>query len=154
MVISGGNFKPDTLKPKEVVSLLLDDEEIEAKCKRPLSLHVARKNVLKGKYRATRHSVVSLRVALHRLFFAEAKPKPTCGAHPSSPPPHLLACPCSPPLRAPSDPPSASARRPFLFTLLFSLVCRYAQGGRSGDRGRGGGVAPTSVFSYWLSARV
>lgn len=32
MVISGGNFKPDTLKPKEVVSLLLDDEEIEAKC--------------------------------------------------------------------------------------------------------------------------
>ncbi|XP_058985395.1 chromatin-remodeling ATPase INO80-like, partial [Musca domestica] len=31
MVISGGNFKPDTLKPKEVVSLLLDDEEIEAK---------------------------------------------------------------------------------------------------------------------------
>jgi DNA helicase INO80 len=32
MVISGGNFKPDTLKPKEVVSLLLDDEEIEKKC--------------------------------------------------------------------------------------------------------------------------
>lgn len=32
MVISGGNFKPDTLKPKEVVSLLLDDEEIEQKC--------------------------------------------------------------------------------------------------------------------------
>lgn len=31
MVISGGNFKPDTLKPKEVVSLLLDDEEIEVK---------------------------------------------------------------------------------------------------------------------------
>ncbi|KAK4313944.1 hypothetical protein Pmani_014742 [Petrolisthes manimaculis] len=26
MVISGGNFKPDTLKPKEVVSLLLDDD--------------------------------------------------------------------------------------------------------------------------------
>lgn len=33
MVISGGNFKPDTLKPKEVVSLLLDDAEIEQKCK-------------------------------------------------------------------------------------------------------------------------
>lgn len=32
-MISGGNFKPDTLKPKEVVSLLLDDEEIEQKCK-------------------------------------------------------------------------------------------------------------------------
>lgn len=32
MVISGGNFKPDTLKPKEVVSLLLDDEEIDIKC--------------------------------------------------------------------------------------------------------------------------
>lgn len=31
MVISGGNFKPDTLKPKEVVSLLLDDDEIESK---------------------------------------------------------------------------------------------------------------------------
>lgn len=32
MVISGGHFKPDHLKPKEVVSLLLDDEEIEKKC--------------------------------------------------------------------------------------------------------------------------
>ncbi|KAK6636981.1 hypothetical protein RUM43_010648 [Polyplax serrata] len=31
MVISGGHFKPDHLKPKEVVSLLLDDEEIEKK---------------------------------------------------------------------------------------------------------------------------
>ncbi|XP_039288184.1 chromatin-remodeling ATPase INO80 [Nilaparvata lugens] len=31
MVISGGDFKPDTLKPKEVVSLLLDDDEIEQK---------------------------------------------------------------------------------------------------------------------------
>jgi hypothetical protein len=31
MVISGGNFKPDTFKPKEVVSLLLDDEELEKK---------------------------------------------------------------------------------------------------------------------------
>lgn len=33
MVISGGNLKPDILKPKEVVSLLLDDDEIESKCK-------------------------------------------------------------------------------------------------------------------------
>ena len=32
MVISGGHFKPDALKPKEVVSLLLDDEELESKC--------------------------------------------------------------------------------------------------------------------------
>ncbi|XP_065165682.1 chromatin-remodeling ATPase INO80 [Atheta coriaria] len=31
LVISGGSFKPETLKPKEVVSLLLDDEEIEMK---------------------------------------------------------------------------------------------------------------------------
>ncbi|ELU04541.1 hypothetical protein CAPTEDRAFT_220290 [Capitella teleta] len=31
MVISGGNFKPDVLRPKEVVSLLLDDHEMEAK---------------------------------------------------------------------------------------------------------------------------
>ncbi|XP_028398663.1 chromatin-remodeling ATPase INO80-like [Dendronephthya gigantea] len=31
MVISGGQFKPDALKPKEVVSLLLDDEEMECK---------------------------------------------------------------------------------------------------------------------------
>ncbi|GIY61515.1 chromatin-remodeling ATPase INO80 [Caerostris darwini] len=31
MVISGGTFKPDTLKPKEVVSLLLDDAELEKK---------------------------------------------------------------------------------------------------------------------------
>ncbi|XP_033112932.1 chromatin-remodeling ATPase INO80-like [Anneissia japonica] len=29
MVISGGNFRPDQLKPKEVVSFLLDDEDIE-----------------------------------------------------------------------------------------------------------------------------
>lgn len=31
MVISGGQFKPDALKPKEVVSLLLDDAEMECK---------------------------------------------------------------------------------------------------------------------------
>ncbi|KAJ8923687.1 hypothetical protein NQ315_010268 [Exocentrus adspersus] len=31
LVISGGNFKPDTLKPKEVVSLLLDDDELVQK---------------------------------------------------------------------------------------------------------------------------
>ncbi|XP_071962626.1 chromatin-remodeling ATPase INO80-like [Antedon mediterranea] len=37
MVISGGNFRPDQLKPKEVVSFLLDDEEIEKNyCKRKL----------------------------------------------------------------------------------------------------------------------
>ncbi|RWS17785.1 DNA helicase INO80-like isoform X2 [Dinothrombium tinctorium] len=33
MVISGGNFKPDTLKATEVVSLLLDDDELEKKFK-------------------------------------------------------------------------------------------------------------------------
>lgn len=40
MVISGGNFKPDTLKPKEVVSLLLDDDELEKKreATRPLAV--------------------------------------------------------------------------------------------------------------------
>ncbi|XP_070143243.1 chromatin-remodeling ATPase INO80 isoform X2 [Drosophila kikkawai] len=38
MVISGGNFKPDTLKPKEVVSLLLDDEEIEMKYRQEAKL--------------------------------------------------------------------------------------------------------------------
>ncbi|KAH8280021.1 hypothetical protein KR018_001348 [Drosophila ironensis] len=38
MVISGGNFKPDTLKPKEVVSLLLDDEEIELKYRQEAKL--------------------------------------------------------------------------------------------------------------------
>jgi len=31
MVISGGSFSPDILKPKEVVSLLLDDDEMERK---------------------------------------------------------------------------------------------------------------------------
>lgn len=39
MVISGGHFKPDHLKPKEVVSLLLDDEEIEKKCKHFLLIY-------------------------------------------------------------------------------------------------------------------
>lgn len=33
MVISGGGAKSDMLKPKEVVSLLLDDEDIERNCK-------------------------------------------------------------------------------------------------------------------------
>ena len=33
MVISGGNFRPDTLKPKEVVSLLIDDDELQNKSK-------------------------------------------------------------------------------------------------------------------------
>jgi len=33
MVISGGGVKPDSLKPTEVVSLLLDDDEIEQKYK-------------------------------------------------------------------------------------------------------------------------
>ncbi|XP_013388979.2 uncharacterized protein LOC106157780 [Lingula anatina] len=33
MVISGGSFRPDTLKPKEVVSLLLDDSEMTRKLK-------------------------------------------------------------------------------------------------------------------------
>jgi hypothetical protein len=42
MVISGGNFKPDTLKPKEVVSLLLDDEEIKFKCM--LIIDIIKKN--------------------------------------------------------------------------------------------------------------
>lgn len=42
MVISGGNFKPDTLKPKEVVSLLLDDDELEKKRERtPFSAKVS-----------------------------------------------------------------------------------------------------------------
>ncbi|XP_070179265.1 chromatin-remodeling ATPase INO80-like [Littorina saxatilis] len=31
MVISGGSYKPDTLKPTEVVSLLIDDDEMEKK---------------------------------------------------------------------------------------------------------------------------
>ena len=35
LVISGGSFKPDTLKPTEVISLLLDNEEIERKCNVP-----------------------------------------------------------------------------------------------------------------------
>jgi len=33
MVISGGSFKPDTLKPKEVVSLLIDEDELQNKSK-------------------------------------------------------------------------------------------------------------------------
>ncbi len=32
MVISGGNFRPDDLKAKEMVSLLLDDDEMETRC--------------------------------------------------------------------------------------------------------------------------
>ena len=33
MVISGGDFKPDALKAKEMVSLLLDDDEMESRCR-------------------------------------------------------------------------------------------------------------------------
>lgn len=40
MVISGGHFKPEALKPKEVVSLLLDDAELECKCKSVNVIHV------------------------------------------------------------------------------------------------------------------
>jgi len=40
MVISGGHFKPEALKPKEVVSLLLDDAELECKCKLVNEIHV------------------------------------------------------------------------------------------------------------------
>ena len=40
MVISGGHFKPEALKPKEVVSLLLDDAELECKCKFGNEIHV------------------------------------------------------------------------------------------------------------------
>ena len=40
MVISGGHFKPEALKPKEVVSLLLDDAELECKCKFVNEIHV------------------------------------------------------------------------------------------------------------------
>ena len=36
MVISGGDFKPDTLKTKEMVSLLLDDDEMKSRCKSKL----------------------------------------------------------------------------------------------------------------------
>lgn len=43
MVISGGNLKPDTLKPKEVVSLLLDDDEIESKCEYALEYKKVKK---------------------------------------------------------------------------------------------------------------
>lgn len=32
MVISGGDFKPEALKAKEMVSLLLDDDEMETRC--------------------------------------------------------------------------------------------------------------------------
>ncbi|KAI9580070.1 hypothetical protein GQX74_000858 [Glossina fuscipes] len=45
MVISGGNFKPDTLKPKEVVSLLLDDEEIETKYRQKFEVNCPTDNL-------------------------------------------------------------------------------------------------------------
>ena len=38
MVISGGDFKPDALKAKEMVSLLLDDDEMETRCEPPLHM--------------------------------------------------------------------------------------------------------------------
>ena len=45
MVISGGQFRPDALKPKEVVSLLLDDTEMESKCKMYFCAVVASTNM-------------------------------------------------------------------------------------------------------------
>ena len=38
MVISGGDFKPDTLKTKEMVSLLLDDEEMKSRCEHTMCI--------------------------------------------------------------------------------------------------------------------
>lgn len=76
MVISGGNFKPDTLKPKEVVSLLLDDEEIEAKCKWMLVFSFYSKTyVRKESVEAIRHPDRSNGRRL--FFFSEMKSKPT-----------------------------------------------------------------------------
>ena len=44
MVISGGDFKPEAFKAKEMVSLLLDDEEMETRCKysvhQDVSIHI------------------------------------------------------------------------------------------------------------------
>lgn len=42
MVISGGDFKPEALKAKEMVSLLLDDDEMETRCKLCFALHIQR----------------------------------------------------------------------------------------------------------------
>lgn len=38
MVISGGTYRQDVLKPKEVVSLLIDDEEMERKSESEMKL--------------------------------------------------------------------------------------------------------------------
>ena len=46
MVISGGHFKPEALKPKEVVSLLLDDAELECKCKLALRTNIVIRSVI------------------------------------------------------------------------------------------------------------
>ena len=50
MVISGGNFRPDTLKPKEVVSLLLDDDEMERKSKLNISQLCKTHRIMEPKY--------------------------------------------------------------------------------------------------------
>ncbi|XP_073969515.1 chromatin-remodeling ATPase INO80 isoform X3 [Rhodnius prolixus] len=59
MVISGGNFKPDTLKPKEVVSLLLDDAEIEQKYRQKQAerrmLEESRQDIQKERDRKRKH---------------------------------------------------------------------------------------------------
>lgn len=57
VVISGGNFKPDTLKPKEVVSLLLDDDELEKKCKCWGSLLISKPE---RRQKITQHVVLAL----------------------------------------------------------------------------------------------
>lgn len=61
MVISGGNFAPDILKPKEVVSLLLDDDEMERKLQQKQDERRLKEEVSKGKEMQRKQNLISVK---------------------------------------------------------------------------------------------
>ncbi|XP_045779214.1 chromatin-remodeling ATPase INO80 isoform X2 [Maniola jurtina] len=103
MVISGGNFKPDTLKPKEVVSLLLDDEEIELKYRQKSE----EKKIMEERERKRKLGILPSAAAIEPKRARESASEPGSPLQvdddsdqlhiDSSPQPHL---PYSPPVRS------------------------------------------------------
>ncbi|XP_014251145.1 putative DNA helicase Ino80 isoform X2 [Cimex lectularius] len=80
MVISGGNFKPDTLKPKEVVSLLLDDAEIEQKYRQKQAerkqIEETRQDV-RDRERKRKHAISNLKDSAKQIKTEEVSVDPS-----------------------------------------------------------------------------
>ncbi|KAM3961158.1 LOW QUALITY PROTEIN: chromatin-remodeling ATPase INO80 [Aphomia sociella] len=101
MVISGGNFKPDTLKPKEVVSLLLDDEEIELKYRQKSE----EKKIMEERERKRKLGILPAAIVSEPKRARESPPTPGSPAEDGdtlvvdAPPLPVTPTPYSPPVR-------------------------------------------------------